>query len=280
LCTYLDALNYAGRGWRVIYVRPRAKNPVPDDWQHIATTDVAIIQNWWSDRTPWNVGVQLGPKSGIIDVECDSSEAEQALGALLGESAPVVPTFLGKRGKHRLFLYTPNLPCPDKAVFHFRGVEFRTGNGGKGAQSLFPPSVHPDGPVYRWLVHPDDADPVPFPADALAVVHRELSAKTPSAPAGVQVGDILFRSRNTRLTSMAGSMRRAGFNREEILGAICSVNERRCKPPLECVEVERIATSVARYQPTAPILLTIIRGGRACPKKKGNSVLRCQVEVG
>jgi hypothetical protein len=108
-CLLLSALDYAGRGWHVIYVSPRAKNPVPDDWQHIATTD-PVIERWWSDGKPYNIGVQLGPRSGIIDVECDSPEAEQALAALLGESAPVVPTFQGKRGKHRLFLYTPNLP--------------------------------------------------------------------------------------------------------------------------------------------------------------------------
>jgi hypothetical protein len=143
-----EALDYGARGWHVLQCHPRTKIPVRDEWQKAATTDPAVIARWFPPGSLWNVGVQLGPRSGIIDVECDSPEAERALAELLGADYPVVPTFVGKRGNHRLFRWAPHLPCPDKAVFHFRAIEFRTGNGGKGAQSLFPPSVHPDGPVY------------------------------------------------------------------------------------------------------------------------------------
>jgi len=171
------ALDYARRGWHVLPCRPRTKRPVPKAWQRAATTDPVQIERWWALEAACNVGVQLGPRSGIIDVECDSEEAERELGALLGDDAPVVPTFQGKRGKHRLFRYQADLPCPDKAVFKFRGIEFRTGNGGKGAQSLFPPSVHPDGPVYTWLVSPDGADPAPFPAAALANIREATDVR-------------------------------------------------------------------------------------------------------
>jgi hypothetical protein len=102
------------------------------------------------------------------------------LGVLLRDHALVVPTFRGKRGKHRLFLWSADLPHPDKAVFKIRGVEFRTGNGGKGAQSLFPPSVHPGGPVYAWLVHPDGAGSASFPDEALAIIRGAMDADSRS----------------------------------------------------------------------------------------------------
>jgi hypothetical protein len=254
------ALGYASRNWRVLQVHLRSKRPVVTAWQRVATTDPALIERWWEIGPYCNVGVQLGPHSGLLDVECDSPEAERELGALLGQSAPVVPTLRGKRGPHRLFSYTPDLPCPDKAAFHFRGIEFRTGNGGKGAPSLFPPSVHPDGPVYTWLVGPDEADPVAFPASALAAIRAELDAPAPSGRVDAE-GPIVEKTRNLRLTSMAGAMRRAGFNQEEIEAALLSVNHRRCRPPLAPTEVKGIARSVSRYPPNALHLHHVVHAG-------------------
>jgi hypothetical protein len=186
-------------------------------------------------------------------VECDSPEAERELAALLGESYPVVPTFTGKRGHHRLFLHTADLPCPDKAVFHFRGIEFRTGNGGKGAQSVFPPSVHPDGPVYRWLVPPCDADPVPFPTAALEVIRRELATPPAGAPgrrSSLAAGEVIVeRTRNDTLFRIACRLRRFGHSQDEIAALLLVLNQDRCQPPLEPAEVDRIAASAMRYQP-------------------------------
>jgi hypothetical protein len=172
------ACDYADRGWPVVPVRPRDKSPWFQDWQKLVSTHRSDIEMWWRDNPQSNVGVAMGPDSGLIDVECDSDEAEKQLGLLLGEDAPVVPTYRGKRGKHRLFQYSEDLPKPENAWFKFRGIEFRTGNGGKGAQSVFPPSIHPDGPVYQWLVTPDEADPVPFPKAALALIREELAKST------------------------------------------------------------------------------------------------------
>jgi hypothetical protein len=234
------------------------------EWQHLTTTDPAIIVRWWRPGARWNLGVQLGPKSGLIDVECDSPEAERALGELLGESAPVVPTFFGKRGRHRLFRWTPDLPCPDKASFKFRGIEFRTGNAGKGCQSLFPPSAHPDGPVYRWLVHPDDGELVPFPARALAIVRKGLGKEAEGRPKARVLGDgeaIPAGARNSTLASLAGTMRRRGFGEAAIRAALLAENAERCEPPLGDDEVAEIARKIARYAPAD------VRPRRPAPKR-------------
>jgi hypothetical protein len=256
------AFAFAARGWRVLQCHPRAKKPIVESWQNIATTDPAVISQWWTLRPEANIGVLLGPQSGLIDVEVDSPEAERELGLLLGEDAPVVPCFSGKRGKHRLFARTDDLPEPPKAVFKYREIEFRTGNGGKGCQSVFPPSVHPSGHVYVWLpgLHPDEVDPQPFPARALDIVRKGLA---PAPSTTVREPDELLRKgcRNARLTSMAGSMRRAGFHEEAIAGALLAVNAVRCDPPLSEREVLRIAKSISRYEPDAPPLSAAIYGG-------------------
>src|SRR5829696_2698752 len=44
-------------------------------------------------------------------------------------------------------------------------------------------------------------------------------------------------------------MRRRGMGEAEILAALRVANEQRCQPPLETEEVEKIAASVARYEP-------------------------------
>lgn len=55
--------------------------------------------------------------------------------------------------------------------------------------------------------------------------------------------------RNNVLTSLAGSMRRVGMTAPAILAALLAENAGRCVPPLPDREVERIAGSVARYEP-------------------------------
>ena len=61
--------------------------------------------------------------------------------------------------------------------------------------------------------------------------------------------EIVTGGRNSFLTRMAGRYRRGGMSGEEILAALSSINETRCSPPLSDNEVQRIAQSVARYEP-------------------------------
>src|SRR5262245_66626458 len=48
---------------------------------------------------------------------------------------------------------------------------------------------------------------------------------------------------------MAGAMRRVGMSQAEMAAALLRVNADRCAPPLPPREVERIASSVASYEP-------------------------------
>jgi hypothetical protein len=74
-------------------------------------------------------------------------------------------------------------------------------------------------------------------------------------------GDDLIREghRNLTLTSMAGHMRKAGFDEAAILAALAVVSATRCIPPMSAEEVEVIARSVARYEPD-PFAHIIFKG--------------------
>lgn len=173
------ALEYAGYGWCVLPLRD-GKIPRPRAWQRIATTDEETIERWWQEHPTDNVGVRLGEASGIIDIECDSPEAETLLLRLFDGDPPVTPTFSAKRGKHRLFRWRSDLPAQDKAVFKFGELEFRTGNSDKGAQSVFPPSIHPSGVEYTWLVHPADVPIAELSDQFVAMLHNCPDGKLPA----------------------------------------------------------------------------------------------------
>lgn len=189
------ALQYAALGWKVIPchhpVSPGVcscskgeacgspgKHPILNAWQDLATDNEETIAGWWDRWPKANVGVSLGPGSGIIDVECDDEESEKNLLELFDGNFPVTPTFQAHRGKHRLFKWTPELPFQEKAVHKHYGIEFRAGGGAKGGQSIFPPSIHgKSGEPYTWLVSLDDCDPAEIPESVIAKIVNGFDLK-------------------------------------------------------------------------------------------------------
>jgi len=154
-----SALEYAEFGWQVVPIKPRDKRPIFDDWPQKATSDADAIAAHWAETPGANVGILLGERSGIIDFEGDGPDAEKTLLAIFGNEPPVTPTYKSSRGKHRLFFFRADLPGQGKNHFKVGDLEIRTGYGGKAAQSVFPPSIHPDGGRYEWLVSPSECPP-------------------------------------------------------------------------------------------------------------------------
>jgi len=102
-----EAKRYAGLGWHLVPVK--GKVPVGKDWPNRATNEPGKGDElFYCDHD--GVGVLLGPRSGIIDLEADSPEAEDAIWELFDGEIPSVPTFQSSRGKHRLFAWSDDLP--------------------------------------------------------------------------------------------------------------------------------------------------------------------------
>ncbi len=162
----------------------RAKHPIMVGWQKQASADPAVIDEWERKFPRANIGVLLGAKSGVIDVEYDTDEGRQTADRLLnGVRTPTYES--GNRSIHRLFQWRDDLP--GGAVIHVAGLEIRTGNDQKGAQSVLPPSVHRTGRLYEWIIPPEQAAPAPIPSALLALIanvagEEELKGHRGTAP--------------------------------------------------------------------------------------------------
>jgi hypothetical protein len=141
----------------------REKRPVGRDWPGHATDRIEDVAEWVDAGA--NVGLLLGPSSGLVDVEFDSPEGLEALQAH-GIAGIHTPTWRSERGEHRLFRWSPELPATGwrKAG----GLEVRI--GGNPAQSVLPPSIHPSGSRYRWVIPPTDCAPAELPRSLLEEV--------------------------------------------------------------------------------------------------------------
>jgi len=151
----------AAAGCRFVRLARREKRPVGTAWQTKSTDNPADVARWIAAGS--NVGLLLGPASGVVDVEFDNPAGLDQLAAF-GVLDIRTPTWRSARGEHRLFLWEPWMP--PVAVIHADDVEVRI--GGRAAQSVLPPSAHPTGQPYEWIVSPADVPIAPFPAQLLA----------------------------------------------------------------------------------------------------------------
>jgi hypothetical protein len=148
------------------------KHPVHDDWLLHVTADEEKIASWYETGDPWNIGLPLGPSSGVIDTEWDDEKslATAKRFGLLG-----IPTvgYVSSRGGHRLWKLDKRLAELSKGVKKIDGLEVRFGGGGKMTQSIIPPSVHHTGKMYAWEpgMSPDEIELATMPeALVLAVI--------------------------------------------------------------------------------------------------------------
>jgi hypothetical protein len=148
-------------GCLIIRVASREKRPLGSGWQHKATDNHDTVASWL--RSGSNIGILLGPMSGVVDVEYDTPEGREQLSDFGLLDSPT-PTWRSSRGEHRLFHWEPWMP--ETAVVHAESLEVRI--GGRAAQSVLPPSIHPDGVAYEWVVSPADCPIAAFPAQLLA----------------------------------------------------------------------------------------------------------------
>ena len=88
---------------------------------------------------------------------------------------------------------------------------------------------------------------------ALPRAKRSTATKAPRSrsPTLIAGGDTIFEgNRNNTLASLAGTMRSKGLGFDAIKAALIAANETQVSPPLPDAEVEQIADSIMRYEPS------------------------------
>lgn len=251
------ALAFAERGWYVFPLVPGAKTPVISKEEggqgyKDATTDKAIIRQWWKRRPRVNIGIAVAA-SHLVLVDVDhkdgTSPGLESWHDLLQEHGQAIADTVTQEtpsgGLHVLY-GAHGAPIANTKDVLGPGLEVKASSG----YFVACPSVF-EGKPYSWALGyaPDEHELLPFP-DCLRALLKVKDAPVAAQPPIRSGGDtILEGARNATLASLAGSLRRRGLGREAIESALLGVNRAACQPPLDEAEVRRIAISISRYSP-------------------------------
>jgi putative DNA primase/helicase len=223
-----------------------AKHPATKNgWQN-ATTDLDPIQNYWTRKPRANIGIATG-LAGLAVIDVDPAKGgRESFAELIKRCGPelcaTLKTKTGRGGDHWYFAVPAgvNLQCSVNALAP--GLDVRAAGG----YVVAPPSLHELGS--RYTFDPAFWGPPALLGDALLTLLQNAQ-KPLSMPSNGDPIRYVQGERNSGLASLAGAMRRRGMTTDEIAAALHVVNRNRCDPPMTERDVDRIASSVGRYQP-------------------------------
>jgi len=169
------ALDYARKGLSVFPLNARDKVPSSGlAWKKYQSTrpSEAAIRNWGLHAPDANIAIVTGEISGLFVVDCDTQEAFDSLQERGFDETALVQT--GK-GYHVYFAY-PSFKVGNRAKV-LPGVDIR----GDGGYVVAPPSIHPSGVPYKWLVEHSPPVPLADAPDWLLSLLRPVNAPQESA---------------------------------------------------------------------------------------------------
>ncbi|MBX3449555.1 MAG: DUF3987 domain-containing protein [Planctomycetaceae bacterium] len=248
-----DAYRLSKLGYRLFRLAPQSKVPLAgSEGCKEATCDDGQIADWWEERPDANLGLST---DGSVVIDCDPVDDQtnpwlienlERLTESCGASAET------PRGGRHFYYRAPE------------GSDFRNSSGriapgidvrANGGYVVLPPSwvIDPKKRInggYRWvqeLNRPPEDLPEP-PPWLLELLVEKPAAAAPSVNENAEV--IPEGQRNDSLARFAGALRGVGMDEEEIRVSLRSTNAKRCRPPLDDDEVDRIAHSICRYRPS------------------------------
>ena len=134
-------------------LHPQSKIPVDSDWPNLGKAKEEVLP------MGGNIGLLLGAKSGILDVDLDCREAKGLADLILPK--PLAQFDRGSSDSGH-YIFKANSFGPTK---RFTGagskttiVELRA----DGAQTMIPPSVHPDGSQLEFQAFNENADTIEY----------------------------------------------------------------------------------------------------------------------
>ena len=143
------ALKYAKSGFKVFPCTPREKSPLGElapNGHRDATTDPALIQQWWHQQPDANIGFVPPPGYAVVDVDPQNG-GDESFKVLANGAAEAFRDTLqaetGGGGWHYLFSDAPE-GLPGKLA---KGIDLK--RHGRG-YIVVSPSIHPSGRRYKW----------------------------------------------------------------------------------------------------------------------------------
>lgn len=211
---------YWAAGIPVIPLRPKSKIPAPNRWQSYAAEmpDEDTRAQWLLGYPDGNIGLPLGPQSGMLAIDLDSEDPKVL--KVLKSIMPNSPwKRVGRKGAVYMFKYNGERTTRIKHDDGSMVIEILA----RGSQVVLPPSIHPDT-QRPYEANCDLLDVV----DKLQVLPRdfEMNLRAALIAEGVKlttrgttkVSDwVPAGGRDSALTSNAGILARAVIRKERTL---------------------------------------------------------------
>lgn len=140
------ALDYAARGFAVFPCLETSKAPAIGRGFHSATTNPATIRRWFLNCPQYNLAIATGIVSRVWVLDVDGSNGAQSLAELEVQFGQLPPTLTSITASGCHFWFRLTDPMPSSVGRIAEGLDVRA----DGGYVLAAPSVHPDGPIYRW----------------------------------------------------------------------------------------------------------------------------------
>ncbi len=241
-------------GFSIILLRPKAKEPLIP-WQEFQKriASEAEIRSWYGANPTANVGIVTGAVSDLAVVDLDGPVGLES-GKQLGITSPVsVLTGNGMQFYYRTMIALRN------TVRSAPGVDVR----GEGGYVVAPPSIHPNGKVYRWGKSPLSRHLLaPFPMPLITVdigtgvisPARNDKGWVADALAGMCIGNI-----DDTLFKVCARLRADGYTPEDAKTLLAPHAERAGATPGHLDD--KIQNVWSRYSPNEKT--TVERVGKA-----------------
>jgi hypothetical protein len=194
-------LDYAVRGFAVFPCLEKSKAPACGQGFRDGTSNPATIRRWWNGCHNYNIGIATGLISAVWVLDVDGATGAESLESLEASNGPLPPTLcsITSAGCHLWFRTDGQIPSSAGRVG--AGLDVR----GDGGYVLAPPSIHPDGPRYRWAGISGQLAQKPAPAPDWLV---RLTKQRPGAP------KIIVPELSRRREISSGAYGRAALDRE------------------------------------------------------------------
>jgi hypothetical protein len=156
------AQHYIRHGWSVVPLMPQTKECLEKNWTSLRITEEQVPQYFSNQRC--NIGVMTGePSGGLVDLDLDCAEAVNWAPHFFRGKATASFGRKSKPSSHLLYR-CPELTETKKFSFNKKMLlELRA----NGCQTMFPPSIHPDGEQVLW-----DDDELPAEVSATQLIRR------------------------------------------------------------------------------------------------------------
>jgi hypothetical protein len=187
------ALDYASAGWRVVPIGPKRKFPAMQEWQTHASSNPEEIKNWFTGMYRGHgVGIATGAETRLWVLDVDVNEGKHGdetladLEAKHGALPPTIEVLTGSGGRHLYFRWPEGREVRNNAGTRLGpGLDVR----GEGGQVLAPPTLHPNGTAYAWVIGQGwDEHPMAYPPKWLLDLVCEVPRPEPQlAPTGTEL---------------------------------------------------------------------------------------------